>query len=107
MGTGRILLGRGDDTVGNPHRAQIIQFELFDLIPKLKSDKRFSIEQFEPTVSQSAVPSPPLFQESVRFLRTEMKHRLKDWELLVLLGIIIISSSSSSIIVIIIIAIIS
>ena len=24
-------LGRGDDTVGNPHRAQISQFELFEL----------------------------------------------------------------------------
>ena len=53
-------LGRPDDTVGNPHRAQISQFELFELILLLQLDKRFSIERFEPTVSQSAVPSPPL-----------------------------------------------
>ena len=26
------VVGRGDDTVGNPHRAQIFQFELFELI---------------------------------------------------------------------------
>ena len=25
------VLGRGDDTVGNPHRAQIYQFEFFEL----------------------------------------------------------------------------
>ena len=30
------LLGRGDDTVGNPHRAQIVQFELFERILLLK-----------------------------------------------------------------------
>ena len=35
-------LGRGDDLFGNPHRAQTSQFE-----------------QFEPTVSQSAVSLPP------------------------------------------------
>ena len=29
-------LGRGDDTVGNPHRTQIVQFELFELILLLK-----------------------------------------------------------------------
>ena len=27
---------RGDDTVGNPHRAQIVQFEFFQLILLLK-----------------------------------------------------------------------
>ena len=26
------VFGRGDDTIGNPHRAQIHQFELFELI---------------------------------------------------------------------------
>ena len=26
-----LSLGRGDDTVGNPHRAQISRFELFEL----------------------------------------------------------------------------
>ena len=31
-------LGREDDTVGNPHRAQISQFEIFELIRLLKLD---------------------------------------------------------------------
>ena len=53
-------VGRGDDTVGNPHRAQISQFELFELVLLLKFGKKFPVEQFEATVSQSTVPSPPL-----------------------------------------------
>ena len=39
--------GRGDDTVGNPHRAQISQFELFELMIWLNLDKQFPVEQFE------------------------------------------------------------
>ena len=39
------------------------QFELFELILLLKEDKRFPVEQFEATVSQSTVPSPPLSTE--------------------------------------------
>ena len=39
--------GRGGEMVGNPHRAQISQFELFELILLLKLDKRFPVEQFE------------------------------------------------------------
>ena len=27
------VIGRGNDTVGNPHRAQISQFHIFELIP--------------------------------------------------------------------------
>ena len=54
------LLGRGDDTVGNPHRAQIVQFELFELILLLTLAKQFPVERFEATVSQSTVPSPPV-----------------------------------------------
>ena len=53
-------LGRGDDTIGSPHRTQISQFECFELILVLKLDKQFPAEQFEATVSQSTVPSPPL-----------------------------------------------
>ena len=53
-------IGRGDDAVGNPQRAQISQFELFELILLLKLGKQFPVEQFEATVSQSTVPSPPL-----------------------------------------------
>ena len=52
-------LGRGDDAVGNPRRAQIYQFELFELILLLKLGKQFLVERFEATASQSAVPSPP------------------------------------------------
>ena len=54
------FVGRGDATVGNPHRAQICQFEFFELILLLKLDKQFPVEQFEATASQSTVPSPPL-----------------------------------------------
>ena len=54
----RPVFGTGDDTVGNPHRAQISQFELFELILLLKLDKRLPVERFEATVSQSTVPSP-------------------------------------------------
>ena len=53
-------IGRGDDTVGNPHRAQIYQFELFEPILLLKLDKQLPVERFEATVSLSTVPSPPL-----------------------------------------------
>ena len=58
----------GDNTVGDPHRAQNSQFELFELVLLLKLGKQFSVEQFEPTVSQSAVSSPPL--KVVRLLCT-------------------------------------
>ena len=53
-------IGMGDDAVGNPCRAQIFQFEFFEFFLLLELDKRFSIEQFEPTVSQPTVSSPPL-----------------------------------------------
>ena len=52
--------GRGDDTVGNPHRAQISRFELFELILLSKLDRQFPVEPFEAGVSQSSVPFPPL-----------------------------------------------
>ena len=58
--TAAIKIGRGDDTVGNPNRAQISQFELFEPILLLKLDRQFPVEQFEATASQSTVPSPPL-----------------------------------------------
>ena len=32
-------VGRGHDTVGNPHRAQIVRFELFELVLLSKSGK--------------------------------------------------------------------
>ena len=52
--------GRGDDTVGNPHRAQNYKFEFFELILLLKLDEQLPVKQFEAAVSQSTVPSPPL-----------------------------------------------
>ena len=55
----RLDLGRGDDTVGNPHRAQMSEFEFFELVPLLELDKVVSIEQFEAAVSQSTAPFPP------------------------------------------------
>ena len=42
-----VFVGKRDFAVGNPHRASISQFELFELILLLKSDKRLSVEQFE------------------------------------------------------------
>ena len=58
-------VGRGDDTVGNPYRAQISQFELFQLILSSKLNKHFPVERLEATVSQSTVPSPLLQEEFV------------------------------------------
>ena len=49
-------------------RAQISQFEFFELILMLRLDKRSPVEQFEATVSQSTVPSPPLSYGSGRLL---------------------------------------
>ena len=61
MLVGRLaVFGREDDTVGNPHRAQIYRFELFELILLLKLDKHFPVERFEATVSQSTVSPTPL-----------------------------------------------
>ena len=60
---------RGDDTVGNPHRAQISQFELFERILLLKLDKQCPVEQFEVMVSQSTVPSPPLIFAAVQITK--------------------------------------
>ena len=53
-------VGRGNDAVGNPPRAQFLQFEFFELILLSKLDKLFPVEQFEATVSQSTVNSPLL-----------------------------------------------
>ena len=50
----------GDDAVGNPRRAPISEFECFEFILLLEFDKTLYAERFEPTVSQSTVPSPPL-----------------------------------------------
>ena len=44
---GDTMFGRGDDTVGNPHRAQMSHFELFELILLFQLDKQFPVEQIE------------------------------------------------------------
>ena len=54
-----MTIARVDDMVGNPHRAQIFQFELFELILLFNFDKQLPAEQFEAAVSQSTVPFPP------------------------------------------------
>ena len=64
------LFGKGDATVGNPHRTQVSQFELFELILSLKLEKRLPVERFEAAVSQSAVPSPTLTFERLIFVCT-------------------------------------
>ena len=68
-------LGRGDATVWNPHRAQIVQFELFEFILLSELDKQFPVEQFEPTASQSTVPSPPSYHFNVKGQETLQRHR--------------------------------
>ena len=46
---------RGDDTVGDPHRARTSQFEFIELVLLSKVDKQFPVEQFEAIVSKSSV----------------------------------------------------
>ena len=60
-GSERASLGRGDDTIGNPHWAQIDQFELFELILLFELDTKLPVERFEAAVSWSTVPSPLLW----------------------------------------------
>ena len=42
--------------VGSPHRAQISQIELFELILLSRLDKQLPVKQIEATASQSTVP---------------------------------------------------
>ena len=55
--------GEGDDTVGNPHRAQIYEFEFFELVHLFKIEKQFPVEQFDAAVTRSTVPSLPFSRE--------------------------------------------
>ena len=58
----RRILGRGDDTAGNPRRAQNYPFALFEFILRLELDKRLPVEQFEArrgrSISVSSTLSP-------------------------------------------------
>ena len=80
LGSKRDDSGRGDDTVGNPHRAQISQFEslaqisqfeLFVLILLVKLDRQFPVERFEAAVSQSTAPSPHPYSSAPPSARAE------------------------------------
>ena len=55
-----LIVGDGDDTVGNPRQAQIAQFEMFKLIFLFRLNNQIPVERLEATVSQSTVPSPLL-----------------------------------------------
>ena len=55
--------------MGNPHEAQISQFELFELILSFELDKQLLVEQFEATASQSRAPSPPLSPAALARIR--------------------------------------
>ena len=52
----------GDDTVGNPHRAQISQFELFKLILFLKLGKQYPVEAIQCNSISVNSTLPPLNQ---------------------------------------------
>ena len=57
----RGIIGRGDDTVGNPHRARISRFEFFEPILLLNFDKRFTVPCRAirgSSVSVSSTPPP-------------------------------------------------
>ena len=54
------LFGRGDDTVGNPHRAQICQFELLELILLLKLDTHSLSSNSRHSISVNSTVPPPL-----------------------------------------------
>ena len=54
-------IGRGDNTVGSPHRAQIVQFEFLGAYPRIELDDKFPVEQFEATASQFSLQYPPPF----------------------------------------------
>ena len=67
-----------DDTVVNPHRAQISQFELFEFLLLLELDKQLPVGQFEAIISQLRVLSAPL--TSARWLRiTVFRHGRFLW----------------------------
>ena len=53
-------VGRGDDIVGNPHRAQISQFELFVFILSLNSTTSSLSSNARQTCLSQQYPPPPL-----------------------------------------------
>ena len=69
-------LGRGDDTVGNLHGAQNYKFELFELILIWKLDRRFPVEQFEATGSQSNSTLPPSYTQALISARASEKEEV-------------------------------
>ena len=69
-----VKFGRGDDTVGHPHRAQIFRFELFELVLLLKlGTVPCRAIRGNSIVSQSTVPSPPLKNAQTNGLMQQME----------------------------------
>ena len=66
-------LGRGEDTVGDPHRAQISQFELFEPILLSKLVKQLPVERFDTTVFESTVPPPSYPWGLAEWARRELR----------------------------------
>ena len=55
-----MIAGGWSFDAAHPHRAQLSQCELFELVLLSRLDYRFPAEQVEAAVSQSTGPSPPL-----------------------------------------------
>ena len=84
--------GRGDDTVGSPHRAQTSRFELFERILLWKLDRQFPVEQ----TCTSCVMRGGGGRRGGRWRATRTWARCQGDQYVVVIIIIIISSSSSS-----------
>ena len=65
------VIRMGDDTVGKPHRPQIYQFELFELILLSRLDKQSSSDSREQYLSQQC--PPPLWYEDLGTPHTDVK----------------------------------
>ena len=60
------LLGRGEDTVGHPHRAQIVQFELFELFDRIEIRQTILYRTIRAnSISINSIPPPSHLRKSV------------------------------------------
>ena len=66
------IVGRGDDTVGNPIELKCLNSSFPSLLSYSNERKQFPVEQFEATVSRSTVPYPLLILHRV-VLRVSMR----------------------------------
>ena len=53
-------LGKGDDTIRIPHRAQLSPFELFEVIFLVILDRQLPVERFKQPYLGQQHPPPPL-----------------------------------------------